>query len=110
MVVKIFVKRCRYHVFDSRFYRMRGETCAQPFRETLYTAAIVARMTQSLSDPRLHGYFARCKLIECGLLPTSSIRVRIATWRLRGGKGSRQRHYRQNELGKPSHTNISAIS
>lgn len=110
MIDKVFMKRRRDRMFNGRFYRVGGESCAQALPESLDTASIISWVAEHLSDSSLSDHAADPEFSESGLFPVLSVRMRLLPRRLDGGIDSRKPNRRKNELGEPTHTRMSAIT
>jgi len=77
MIVKIFMKWRGDYVFNSSFYRVSGESCAQPLAKARHTAPITSLMATQLPNSRLNHDSAECGLAKGGLFPVLLIRARI---------------------------------
>jgi hypothetical protein len=64
-------------VFNSSFYRVGGESCAQSLSKARHTFAIISGMAEQLPNYRLNHDAADCDLAKGGLFPVLLIRVRI---------------------------------
>jgi hypothetical protein len=89
--MQIFVKRSRDGVLNGVFYRVGGESCAQPFSEAPGTAPIIAGMAGQLSHSCFRYHTAYRSFPESRVFPVVAIRMGVRRLRHRG-IGSCQRN------------------
>jgi hypothetical protein len=108
VIVQVFVERSGNGMLNGSFYRVGGHSRAQPFSKARSASPIIPWVAAQLSHPCTRSHTAQRSLSEGGMLPVLAVRMLVPSLR-HCGVGYCQRNGYQNELGDPSHTEISAI-
>src|ERR1700692_392232 len=72
MIIKIFMKWRGDYVFNSSFYRVSGESCAQPLSKARHTTPITSWMAAQLPDSRLNHDSAQVRPCQRWIVSSAS--------------------------------------